>query len=49
VASALENVYPNGMTDCLSMEVMLDHASTEAATPDRHFAQAGFRILMSAP
>ena len=35
------------LTDCLSMEVMLDHAATEAATPDRHFAQAGFRILMT--
>jgi len=37
------------LTDCLSMEVMLDHAATEAATPDRHFVQAGFRILMKIP
>jgi uncharacterized protein len=36
------------LTDCLSMEVMLDHAASEAATPDRHFVQAGFRILMVA-
>jgi len=35
------------LTDCLSMEVMLDHAATEAATADRHFVQAGFRILMT--
>ena len=35
------------LTDCLSMEVMLDHRATEAATPDRHFVQAGFRILMA--
>jgi uncharacterized protein len=35
------------MTDCLSMEVMLHHGSTEAATPDRHFVQAGFRALMT--
>ena len=35
------------MTDCLSMEVMLDHGATEAATPDWHFAQAGFRVLMA--
>jgi len=36
------------LTDCLSMEAMLDHGSKEAATPDRHFVQAGFRILMTA-
>jgi uncharacterized protein len=35
------------LTDCVSMEVMLNHGSTEAATPDRHFRQAGFRPLMS--
>jgi uncharacterized protein len=34
------------LTDCLSMEVMLDTGCQEAATPDHHFAQAGFRILM---
>jgi hypothetical protein len=37
------------LTDCLSMEAMLDHGATEVATPDRHFALAGFRTLMSAP
>jgi predicted nucleic acid-binding protein len=37
------------LTDCLSMEAMLDHGTTDIATPDRHFAQAGFRTLMSAP
>ena len=34
------------MTDCISMEVMTDLDSREAATPDVHFAQAGFRVLM---
>jgi len=34
------------LTDCISMEVMTDIGSTEAATPDKHFAQAGFRVLM---
>jgi uncharacterized protein len=34
------------LTDCISMEVMTDCASREVATPDKHFAQAGFRILM---
>jgi len=34
------------MTDCISMEVMTDYGSREAATPDAHFAQAGFRVLM---
>jgi predicted nucleic acid-binding protein len=34
------------LTDCLSMEVMLDAGSTEAATPDHHFEQAGFVTLM---
>ena len=34
------------MTDCISMEVMVDLESREAATPDGHFAQAGFRVLM---
>lgn len=34
------------LTDCVSMEVMLDHNAIEAATPDHHFTQAGFRVLM---
>lgn len=34
------------LTDCISMEVMLDCGSKDAATPDKHFAQAGFRALM---
>jgi len=34
------------LTDCLSMEVMIDHQATEAATPDKHFAQAGHTVLM---
>jgi predicted nucleic acid-binding protein len=36
------------LTDCLSMEAMLDHSATDVATPDHHFKQAGFRTLMSA-
>jgi predicted nucleic acid-binding protein len=34
------------LTDCISMEIMVDFEATEAATPDAHFAQAGFRVLM---
>jgi uncharacterized protein len=34
------------LTDCISMEVMLDRELRDAATPDHHFAQAGFRVLM---
>lgn len=34
------------LTDCVSMEVMLEHGLRDAATPDHHFAQAGFRVLM---
>jgi predicted nucleic acid-binding protein len=30
------------LTDCVSMEVMLDHRLRDAATPDHHFVQAGF-------
>jgi len=37
------------LTDCLSMEAMLDHGATDVATPDHHFTQAGFHTLMSAP
>jgi len=36
------------LTDCLSMEAMLDRGVTDVATSDHHFAQAGFRTLMSA-
>jgi predicted nucleic acid-binding protein len=34
------------LTDCLSMEVMLEHKTKDVATADHHFAQAGFRVLM---
>jgi predicted nucleic acid-binding protein len=34
------------LTDCLSMDVMLDNACIDVATPDPHFAQAGFTVLM---
>jgi predicted nucleic acid-binding protein len=35
------------LTDCISMEVMLEHGLRDAATPDHHFGHAGFRVLMS--
>ncbi len=34
------------LTDCLSFVVMQRESLTDALTPDRHFAQAGFRALM---
>ncbi len=34
------------LTDCISMEIMTDQRCREAATPDKHFAQAGFRVLI---
>jgi predicted nucleic acid-binding protein len=37
------------LTDCLSMEAMRDRDIDEIATPDHHFTQAGFRILMKVP
>jgi hypothetical protein len=37
------------LTDCLSMDTMLDHHAIEVATPDHHFVQAGFRTLMKPP
>ena len=37
-----------GMTDCISFVVMGEHHLTEALTADRHFAQAGFVLLMLA-
>jgi|HubBroStandDraft_5_1064220.scaffolds.fasta_scaffold302194_2 predicted nucleic acid-binding protein len=37
------------LTDCLSMDAMADHHATEVATPDHHFVQAGFRVLMRHP
>jgi len=34
------------LSDCISMELMTANGATEAATPDKHFTQAGFRALM---
>ena len=34
------------LTDCVSFVIMKDHRLTEALTHDRHFKQAGFRILL---
>jgi uncharacterized protein len=34
------------LTDCISMEVMVESEIDEVATTDVHFAQAGFRPLM---
>jgi len=35
-----------GLVDCLSFVVMRERRITEAFTADRHFEQAGFRILL---
>lgn len=35
-----------GLTDCISFIVMSDHGLNEALTADKHFEQAGFRILL---
>ena len=34
------------ITDCVSMEIMLDEDLLEVATSDVHFEQAGFKILL---
>lgn len=34
------------LTDCISFIVMQEQSLTDAATPDRHFQQAGFNALM---
>ena len=34
------------VTDCISFEVMREHGFKEALTTDRHFEQAGFRVLL---
>jgi len=34
------------LTDCISMEVMLERRLRDAATHDAHFEQAGFRALL---
>jgi uncharacterized protein len=36
-----------GLTDCISFIVMQQQNLTDAVTSDRHFLQAGFRILMT--
>jgi predicted nucleic acid-binding protein len=36
-----------GMTDCISFVVVRERNLTEALTPDKHFAQAGFTPLMA--
>lgn len=36
-----------GLTDCISFVVMQQQDLNDAVTSDRHFLQAGFRILMS--
>lgn len=35
-----------GLVDCLSFVVMRDEGVTQALTFDRHFTQAGFKVLM---
>ncbi len=34
------------LTDCISFELMRKHGLTEALTADRHFEQAGFKVLL---
>ena len=34
------------LTDCISFVVMEEHGLTEALTGDRHFEQAGFKVLL---
>ncbi len=34
------------LTDCISFVVMEQHGLSDALTADRHFAQAGFNILL---
>ena len=34
------------LTDCISFVVMRDRGLTDALTADRHFEQAGFRVLL---
>jgi hypothetical protein len=36
-----------GLTDCISFIVMQQQDLVDAVTSDRHFLQAGFRILMT--
>ena len=35
------------LTDCISFVIMRERALRDALTTDHHFAQAGFRVLMS--
>ncbi len=37
-----------GLVDCISFVVMQEAGVTQALTADRHFAQAGFEVLMDA-
>jgi len=37
------------LTDCISFLVMDDHQLQDAATLDRHFAQAGFNVMIPGP
>jgi hypothetical protein len=34
------------LTDCIGMEAMVESGSSQVATTDDHFSQAGFRILL---
>jgi predicted nucleic acid-binding protein len=35
------------LTDCLSMMIMWEYDITDVLTHDKHFAQEGFRILIT--
>lgn len=38
-----------GLTDCLSFVLMRERGVPAALTPDEHFRQAGFRVLLEGP
>jgi len=35
-----------GITDCISIIIMQDRGLTDVLTPDEHFQQAGFKVLL---
>ena len=36
------------LVDCVSFLIMEEHRITDALTPDMHFQQAGFEVMLSA-
>ena len=37
------------LVDCISFQIMRERGITEALTPDHHFTQAGFQVLLTKP